>query len=98
MLVKCPSCKGAKKVMGLGSIYKTCLQCKGAGEIRSGSIKFETKISTLEDKPLDKPIQDIKEPETVEFTPAVNDEVQSEKSKPKNHKGSSSHGKDKKAK
>jgi hypothetical protein len=29
--VGCPICKGAKKIMGLGYIFKDCVHCKGVG-------------------------------------------------------------------
>lgn len=33
MLVKCPNCKGARKLMSIGGMYKACPHCQGAGQI-----------------------------------------------------------------
>lgn len=33
MIIRCPSCKGGKKVMGMGMIYRTCQACSGTGQI-----------------------------------------------------------------
>lgn len=33
MLVRCKTCRGAKKVMGLGCIQVDCKQCSGAGYV-----------------------------------------------------------------
>lgn len=45
-LMKCPSCKGKKQVMGLGLNYKDCSDCKGVGYKE----KVEDEISFLESK------------------------------------------------
>lgn len=34
MYIRCPRCFGAKKVMGMGCIYKDCDRCKGVGMIK----------------------------------------------------------------
>lgn len=33
MLIRCPACRGTKRVMGLGFIIVTCKTCHGVGEI-----------------------------------------------------------------
>ena len=44
--VKCPKCKGSKKVMGLGYIMKSCPICKGLGYI----LKCEPEVVKAEVK------------------------------------------------
>ena len=34
MYIRCPKCKGAKQLMGMGCIYKDCDQCKGVGMVK----------------------------------------------------------------
>lgn len=41
MLVKCPKCKGAKKMVKLGAIEGDCNECQGAGVIKKEEAKIE---------------------------------------------------------
>lgn len=46
MLIKCPSCKGAKKVVKLGLMEGDCNTCEGAGVIK----KEEPEVKESKDK------------------------------------------------
>ena len=32
-LIRCKKCRGTKKLMGMGSIYKNCDECNGVGQV-----------------------------------------------------------------
>ena len=38
--IKCPTCRGAKMVLGLGSIIKVCKTCNGEGEVGGDKKKY----------------------------------------------------------
>ncbi len=44
MLINCPKCRGAKKMMGMGCVYVNCPECRGAGKV----IKKETEEIKIE--------------------------------------------------
>ncbi len=110
MLQMCPSCRGSKKVIRLGFVEKNCEQCGGIGKIKQLEEQKKTEISfeTINEgvelfrKYPEKPEEHYKEAtdrysETLSGV-AANEQKKSILEKPKNLKGSSSHGKDRKGK
>ncbi len=106
MLVKCPSCKGGGKIMGLGMVYRKCVACTGTGQVNGETIIRATgggniTIKTIPDEPLilDKPLHpgadvliSFEEPSKLEVKPILKTVAKVEE-KPKNVKGSNSKGK-----
>lgn len=91
MLVRCPSCKGGKKLMGIGMIYKTCLVCNGTGEVKTQQVmrSLETPKPEPEPEPDESCCILTNERPTIVIT-----EVKVEdKPRPKNQKGSTISGK-----
>ena len=39
MYIRCQRCRGAKQVMGMGSIYKDCEVCKGVGMVKQEKLE-----------------------------------------------------------
>lgn len=61
-LVKCEACKGKKRILGMGGIYKDCKTCSGIGwveksitadELIEAHEKLDKAFENLEPKELD---------------------------------------------
>lgn len=52
MLINCPKCRGAKKMMGMGCVYVNCPECRGAGKVikKEEAIPF---VGITESKPVE---------------------------------------------
>jgi hypothetical protein len=109
MLQRCPSCRGSKKVIQLGYIEKNCAQCAGVGKVKQEpSFDSISKVVDVFKKYPENPEEHYKEAieasndryseslSVLGGAHEVKHKVSNEK--PKNLKGSSSHGKERKGK